>query len=147
MFTDSAPLLQPAGEAPHWPRDKFYANPVERAKSRQPRTHEAFQQPWAAIDAKLAVAGAPPLGLLEFHAARLYTGPMFVKYNGTCAATSRARGAPAAARVPSPKCMLAFECLSHKRMDAGTLRGLPGKVPMLTKQFESICQGNTYTTT
>ena len=110
MFSDSAPLLQPSGEAPHWPRDKFHANPMERGKSRRPLPHTEFSRPWADIDAKLEVAGAPPLGLLEFHAARLYTGPMFVKYNGT-------------------------------------LRGLPGKVPMLTKQFESICQGNTYTTT
>ena len=49
---------------------------------RQPRPLRAFRAARVAIDAALRASGNTPLGIEQFVAARLYTGPMFVKYNG-----------------------------------------------------------------
>ena len=48
---------------------------------REAKPLSSFDEPRAAINARLAKLDAPPLGEFELMAARLYTGPMYVKYN------------------------------------------------------------------
>lgn len=56
--------------------------------TRLPRTVEEFAEHWASVDRKLHVAGEQALSLPEFFGLRLYTGPMFMKYNGVLRAGS-----------------------------------------------------------
>ena len=44
---------------------------------------ESFAPRRAEVDARLASRGTAPLGDAEFIAARLYTGPLYLKYNTT----------------------------------------------------------------
>lgn len=54
---------------------------VTESRRRQPRTVASFAVARAANDARLAKQGIDALSDAEFIAARLYTGPMFVKFN------------------------------------------------------------------
>ena len=51
------------------------------APPRLPRTVMSFATERALVDARLHVVGEQPLSNVELYALRLYTGPMFVKYN------------------------------------------------------------------
>jgi len=57
------------------------ANPPTHAQCRVPLPPAAFGPKRARVDEQLRASGQAPLSLHEFVATRLYTGPMFVKYN------------------------------------------------------------------
>lgn len=61
-----------------WPAE---AGIVDGQVGRKPETLSSFEDARTAINARLAKLDAPPLGEYELIAARLYTGPMYVKYN------------------------------------------------------------------
>ena len=69
----------------------------------------ALQRQLADVNRRLGELGEPHMIVEELWGARLYTGPLFVKYNGV-------------------------------------LRGISSRVPFLVSTFQTLCQGNQYTT-
>ena len=80
--TEFAYVLAPDGRAAdEWPREDPTKLPATHLR-RRPLALEALARRVAEQNARLASLDEPKLLLEEAHAARLYTGPMFVKYNG-----------------------------------------------------------------
>ena len=88
-----------------WPRDKFWEGDVPGERSRRPRAAVGFEREWGEVDQRLAEVGAGPLAQMELFAARLYTGPMFVKYNAVL------RGTPSS--IPFLRQQLEQICLGN----------------------------------
>ena len=66
-----------------WPVDtKLAANVELHSRCRRPKPVAEFADARADLAAKLAQKGVTPLTDAEFVGCRLYTGPLFVKYNG-----------------------------------------------------------------
>ena len=90
--TDAEFLKSIGGE---WPEDKMPPMEGGRAFKRSPMPPKDFAAPMAEINRTLTNANEPPMLQVEFVACRLYTGPMFVKYNtvlrGVGASKVRAR--------------------------------------------------------
>ena len=61
--------------------------PHRWAWEREARSLAEFASTWQEINEKLTALGEQPLSDVEFVALRLYTGPMFVKYNGVMRGT------------------------------------------------------------
>lgn len=69
---------------------------AEEARNRQDLPRQAypleyFRGEWDAVDRRLQAAGEQPLSIPEFVALRLYTGPLFRKYNAVMRASSGVR--------------------------------------------------------
>jgi hypothetical protein len=73
------PALAPHLVALGLPQASWPSGP--HSPARTPRTFEDFAPVRKQLDARLAAEGAAPLSLSEFCAVRLYSGPLYVKYN------------------------------------------------------------------
>eukprot|EP00457_Paulinella_chromatophora_P000677 gb/GEZN01000677.1/.p1 GENE.gb/GEZN01000677.1/~~gb/GEZN01000677.1/.p1 ORF type:complete len:1038 (-),score=126.73 gb/GEZN01000677.1/:748-3453(-) len=91
-----------------WPVENRAGLNTSRRRVAQPI--EAFDAKVAALNTRLQAKGILGLQRAEVIGLRLYTGPMFMKYNTL-------------------------------------LRGLSSGLEWMEKQFQTLCQGNTYTTT
>lgn len=61
-----------------WPAEQV---PLPDGHMRSPRTIASFEAEWAQRDEKLEALNDWPLQMIEFVGARLYTGPLYLKYN------------------------------------------------------------------
>jgi len=65
-----------------WPVEKYAAGVSGSVRQyRQPISLSAFEDAWRDKNVRLEAAGAQPLQEVELIGTRLYTGPMFMKYN------------------------------------------------------------------
>ena len=78
-----APETGPPAECGEtWPLEsKLRADPQLHGRCRVARSLAEFEDPMRVRNEQLAKQQCKPILLCEFHAARLYTGPLFVKYN------------------------------------------------------------------
>lgn len=104
-----------------WPDD---AAAVHKRTARSPRE---YRQVWAIFDGQLQEMGELPLSLSEFHAARLYTGPLFIKYNAVL------RGQQSDARRTVPVLKDAFERLCQGNTYTTTLHVINVAICKLSK--------------
>ena len=114
---DAVPRLSPSG----WPAE---AGVLSAERARQPRTLQAILQEMKVlrIGSQLKATSVEPLVDAEVIAARLYTGPLHLKYNAVLKGLTRVH-------VSSP-------AEPSARQDEEQLH-----------YFESLCCGNTYATT
>lgn len=75
---DPAPAAAPGAKLSDWPKE---SNGTPETHQRRPRKLDEFRPEREKRDARLRAVGVDPLITVEFVGARLYTGPLFTKYN------------------------------------------------------------------
>jgi len=70
------------GLGDEWPAEESLRDQKRMHLAREPRPPSAFAAPMGDVNGKLGALGEPGMIIEELWGARLYTGPLFVKYNG-----------------------------------------------------------------